>query len=108
MEIPKLKGDIWKNGFVTKLAILDHCNELIIIDKRVKELKNSLTPPAQYLSEKGNLSNTIEQQNLIENFESELADLLLILSNHFTHKINGDSLISQRLGVFESNIGEEI
>jgi len=65
----RLEG-IWNIEYVQKLGILDHCNEIKVINDEIIKAKNGVGTPL-----------LIKELN--ESFEKECMDLLLILSTHF-------------------------
>jgi len=77
---------IWDNEYVQKLGIMDHCNELQIIDAAIKGTKNAYGD----LYERPLGSVDIEQ--LEASWEKEAMDLFIILSKRFEFTVT--SLVS--------------
>ena len=81
----KLNG-IWNDDYVCRLGILDHCQELIVLNDEIRRYK------AKY----GHDENNLEPQ-----FAKEAADLLLILSQWFnTNLETGNIIVMSRFNRF--------
>lgn len=63
-------NSIWSNNYVSRLGILDHCNEIIQINNGIIREKNS---SHQH-------KDVSEETSLKQHFDKECADLWLILS----------------------------
>jgi hypothetical protein len=89
---------IWNNDYVVKLSIMDHLDELKILDTRIKEVKNS---------DPVDSSSTEDQRGWLEDhFEQELADLWLLLSTHFDITVdNLPDIIKKRKNKFLQKSG---
>lgn len=93
---------IWNSKYVCKLGILDHCNELKIINNKIIELKNSLE---EFHSDNFSI-------NILENhFKKECADLFLILAAYLEceqdqQNIKLSEIIQQRENKFKEKSKE--
>jgi hypothetical protein len=91
---------LWKSKYAIKLSILDHINELTIIDTEIKRRKNCLEASLQ----------DAKIPELENHFDKEAADLWLLLS---TYLGVGDlytelpALLEQRLIKFEAKQKED-
>jgi hypothetical protein len=93
----KLHG-IWDKEYVQKLGILDHCDELQIIDSEIKRVKNRTE---RYCEP--------DIFDLNRHFEEECADLLLILSSFLEVELSvkGDSIVNERWKKFQSKAAND-
>lgn len=78
----------FNNPYVTYLAIMDHLNEIVLIDTEFKRYKNSTVDQKQL--------QEIKEANIKTHFENELADLFILLNKHF----KDDEVVRRRLEKF--------